>query len=362
MTVDMQNITLHLWGWNEQWQAAFVALGLAGAVPGRVTTEHKGMYRVVTEQGELLIEVSGKLRHAAVSREDYPAVGDWVAVQPMAGDHKGIAHAVLPRTSKFSRKSAGGKTVEQIVAANVDTVLLVNALNQDFNLRRLERYLILAWESGANPVIVLTKADLSDRVEQQVLEVERVAAGVPVIVTSMVNGDGVERVRGLARAGVTLAMLGSSGAGKSSLVNALLGREAQVVQDVREGDDRGRHTTTHRELFLLQGGGAVVDTPGMRELQLWHADEGFSEAFDDIESLMSRCRFSDCTHRGERDCAVQAALDTGELDDERYANYMKLQKELAYLARREDGLRRQQEKATGKKHAKFLKEHYRGRR
>lgn len=353
------------WGWSPKWQEYWDGVvsrdgGPEECVPARVVTEHKGMYRVMSAIGELLVEVSGKLRHEASSRDDYPAVGDWVAVQPFAGEPRGVVRAVLPRFSKFSRKMAGPTPEEQIVAANVDTVLLVCAMNGDFNIRRLERYMVLAWESGARPVVVLTKADLCADVRALELEAEGVAMGVPVFVTSTVSGAGIDEVRALARPGETLAMLGSSGAGKSSLVNALLGQEVQAVQDVREGDDRGRHTTTHREMFLLPGCGVVVDTPGMRELQLWHADDGFGEAFEDVEALTRQCRFSDCTHRGERDCAVGAALASGELDGGRYASYVKLQKELAFLARKDARSRRQQEKASGKKIAKHSKDVYRG--
>lgn len=350
------------WGWTEQRQKDYDSLRLDGCIPGRVVTEHKGMYRVVTEEREWLAQVSGRLRYDAASREDYPAVGDWVAVQGMDGEERGIIHAVLPRTSKFSRKNAGTTTEEQIIAANVDTVLLVSALNHDFNVRRLERYLILAWESGANPVIVLTKADLHPDSLSAVLEVEAIAPGVPVLVTSVLSGEGLDAVRALVQPGVTLALLGSSGAGKSSLVNVLHGQEVQAVQEVRSGDDRGRHTTTHRELFLLPGGGIVADTPGMRELQLWYADEGFGEAFEDVEALAARCRFSDCTHSGEHGCAVGEALATGVLEQARFSSYRKLQKELAYLASKDAGNRRQMEKMAGRKFAKFHKELHRGKR
>lgn len=362
-TNNLQN-ALTNWGYSSRRRADFEATtaGISGCVPGRVCTEHKGMYRVVTETGFCLAQVSGRLRHDARSRADYPAVGDWVALQLMDGEERGVIQAILPRTSVFMRKVAGAVTEEQIVGTNIDQVLLVNALNQDYNLRRLERYLILAWESGAAPVVVLTKADLCEDAAAKALEVEVTAPGVPVLVTSVLSGEGLDAVRELAAPGQTLGLLGSSGAGKSSLVNVLLGRDVQAVQEVRGGDDRGRHTTTHRELFQLPGGGVVLDTPGMRELQLWHADEGFGEAFEDIEALAARCRFRDCTHRGERDCAVAAALASGELDAARYDNYRKLQKELAYLARKDAEHRRAQERAAGKMHAQHLREHYRSKR
>jgi ribosome biogenesis GTPase len=342
-------------GWNSFFAEHFAKYAEQGYSVGRVASEHKHLYRLYTEYGELLAEVSGKMRHQALVREDFPTIGDWVVILPRLEEGKATIHAILPRKSKFSRKAAGDRgransiLEEQIVAANVDTVFLVNALNNEFNLRRIERYLILAWESGANPVIVLSKADLCQDVEEKVALVKSVALGVPIQVISSVNGDGLESLTPYLLAGKTVALLGSSGVGKSTLINRLTGKEIQKVQDVREKDDRGRHTTTHKELILLLHGGCMIDTPGMRELQLWEGDEGLQEAFEDIEMLASQCYFKDCQHGSEPGCAVKKALEEGRLDPGRYRNYQKLKKELAYMARKEDQKAQLAEKVKWKK-------------
>ena len=326
---------LHELGWNDGFQRCFDALAGNDYTVGRVAAEFKHLYRVYYEHGELLATVSGKLRHTAQGREAFPAVGDWVAMT-LSGHEQAVIHDILPRKSKFSRKAAGLVTDEQIVAANIDTVFLVNALNHDFNARRIERYLTLTWDSGASPVVVLTKADLCDDVEAAIRRVEEVAIGVAVHAISCVTGEGLDELAPYIATGHTVALLGSSGAGKSTIVNRLLGTEVQRTQEVRQGDDRGRHTTTYRELIPMPGGGLLIDTPGMRELQLWGTDEGLADAFGDITQLASQCRFHDCSHRNEPGCAVQEALRWGRLDPSRYENYVKLQKEQAYLARKEN--------------------------
>ncbi|UFJ40574.1 ribosome small subunit-dependent GTPase A [Brevibacillus humidisoli] len=343
-------------GWSHFFQQAFAPYQEQGFVPGRVALEHQHLYRVYSEYGELLAEIAGKIRHMASGREDYPAVGDWVVLRARPEEQRATIQAILPRISKFSRKAAGRTLEEQIVAANVDTVFLVNALNHDFNLRRMERYLILAWESGANPVIVLSKADLCAEREQRLQEVNSIAFGVPVHLVSSVSGEGINELFAYAQEGQTVALLGSSGAGKSTLVNRLYGEEIQEVQEVRQKDDRGRHTTTHREMILLPGGGLLIDTPGMRELQLWDADEGFGDAFEDIEALAAECYFRDCSHHSEPRCAVNAAIEDGRLERSRLDSYRKLQRELAYLARKDDRKAQAAEREKWKKVSQQLKQ------
>ncbi|MBL0386053.1 ribosome small subunit-dependent GTPase A [Tumebacillus sp. ITR2] len=303
----------------------------------RVALEHKHLYRVYSEHGDMLASVSGKMRHTAFGREDYPAVGDWVVIAARPEEGKATIHGILPRFSKFSRKVAGNTTEEQIVAANVNTVFLVMALNNDFNIRRLERYLVAAWESGANPVVILTKMDLCDDLEEKISEVESVAFGVPIHATSSELNQGMEQLAPYVGVGKTVALLGSSGVGKSTLVNRLCGEERMATGGVREGDDRGKHTTTYRELIRMPQGGLLIDTPGMRELQLWESDESsLTGSFSDVEEIAESCFYRDCEHRKEPGCAVQQAIADGTLSNDRYQSYVKLQKELAYLERKND--------------------------
>ncbi len=322
-------------GWNEEVAQLAIPYISNGLMIGRIASEYKNKYRIYTERGEFTGQISGKQRYLARSSEDFPVVGDWVAISHH-NHNEAVIHGILPRKSKFSRKTAGKVTSEQIIAANIDIVFLVNALNQDFNLRRMERYLTLVWESGANPIIILSKADICTDLQEKLSQVESVAFGVPELVISAMMNTGLDQVKKHIPEDKTIALLGSSGAGKSTLVNALLGKEVQRVNEVREKDDKGKHTTTTRDLFLLPGGGIIIDTPGMRELQLWQADQGLSQTFEDVMYYAGQCRFRDCSHRNEPDCAVRNALNNGELDRKRYENYVKMQKELAYLSRKEN--------------------------
>jgi len=327
---------LTTFGWSEFFEVNFKSYAENGYTCGRVALEHKNFFRVYTQYGEVLAEISGKLRHEAVNRRDLPVVGDWVVIRSRLENGRVTIHAVLPRRTSFARKIAGSRTEQQIVGANIDTVFLLTSLNQDFSLRRIERYLVMAWESGANPIIILSKSDLCDRVADAIDEVHAIARGVPIYAVSIVAGCGLQDIAQYFKRGQTVALLGSSGVGKSTLINHFAGVDRLKVQTVRESDDRGRHTTTHRELVLLPAGGIVLDTPGMRELQLWDNNESLQLVFDDIEALAGRCFFSDCCHQDEPRCAVREALIAGTIDIERYESYEKLQKELKYLARRRD--------------------------
>lgn len=344
-------------GWSDFFAHSFEPYRKEGFTVGRVAIEHRNTYILYSEQGELSAEVTGKLRYQAAETKDFPAVGDWVVIRVRDSEERATIHKILPRKSKFSRQTAGAKTEEQIVATNVDTVFLVSGLDRDFNVRRIERYLILAWESGANPVIVLNKADLCDSVEQRLTEVEAVALGVPIVVLSAATHQGLDGLKPYLQPKQTVALLGSSGVGKSTITNQIKGATVQAVQSVRQRDNRGRHTTTHRELILLPTGGLIIDTPGMREIQIWAGDEGLQETFADIETLTQQCRFRNCQHSNELDCALKQALEEGRLDYSRFLSYQKLQKELNYLARKQDQSANLAEKERWKKIHKAMRNH-----
>jgi ribosome biogenesis GTPase len=320
--------TLAALGWTDELEAAFTTYVERGFRPGRIVAEHRGGYYVRTVLGDRLAHPRGKLRDDELWG-GMPAVGDWVVVCDAPGDRLAI-EALLPRRTKVSRKTPWLKAEEHILVANVDTVVLVSGLDQDFNPRRLERYLTAAWDSGADPVIVLTKLDVCDD-RAKLDEAESIAIGVPVYPVSNVTGEGIDAVRALLQPAKTFVLLGSSGTGKSTLANRLAGRTVMAIGDLRN-DGRGRHTTRHRQLLVMPGGAILIDTPGLRELQVWEGD--LDSAFADIADLASQCRFNDCAHASEPDCAVREALDTGELDAERWANYQKLQRELVAIERR----------------------------
>lgn len=299
-----------------------------GLVIARVISQEKGIYRIVCESGEKPGGITGKLRYSAVTASELPAVGDFVMVDWNEGGNA-VIHRVLPRKSCFLRKAAGNTGKEQVVAANIDTVFLCMSLNLDFNLRRLERYLSVAWDSGAVPVILLTKSDLCSDLESRRNDVYSVAMGVDVLTTSMTEENGCRVLLPYFGVGKTAAFLGSSGVGKSTMINHLLGQDRLDTNGLRN-DDKGRHTTTRRELILLPKGGMVIDTPGMRELGMWDAEEGIERTFADLEELAGKCRFRDCTHSGEPDCAIREALDTGVLSMDRWNSFQKLKTENAY--------------------------------
>lgn len=303
----------------------------------RILSQEKGLYRIITNQGEKLAEISGKFRFKVVSFSDYPAVGDFVMVNWNPSGSSAIIEYVLPRKSFFTRKASGDTTQEQIIAANIDTVFLCMALNNDFNLRRLERYISIAWDSGAVPVIVLTKSDLCNELEYKLSEVSSISFGIDILATTVQEKNDYIKLLPYISKGKTVAFIGSSGVGKSTLVNCLLGRDLLKTNGLRN-DDKGRHTTTNRQLFLLPSGGMVIDTPGMREFGIWHNDIGIKKTFSDIEELICQCRFCNCNHSGEPGCAIQKALDNGELELERWKSYLKLKAESVYAENRESYL------------------------
>ena len=340
-------------GWGADFDQEFQQYARAGLVPGRVAVQHRGAYDVYTVDGVVRAGLPGRMLHDAADRTELPAVGDWVALDGPSQSSPTIK-AVLPRRTAFVRTGASDQHragEPQVVAANVDVIFLVSALVDDLNLRRLERYLVLAWESGAQPVVVLTKADLCDDVDSLRAEVESVAVGVPVHVVSNVTGEGVEELRPYFREDRTVGALGSSGVGKSSLINRLSGNEVAAIGDVRS-DGRGRHTTTRRELIAVPGGGFFLDTPGMRELQLSETASGVEDAFEDVAAVAAECRFSDCAHESEPGCAVREALACGRLDPERLASFRKLGRELAALERKLDARARSDERKKWRRFAR----------
>ena len=345
-------------GWNEFFEQCFVAFADEGFTPARIAVEHKQFYLAYCEQGELAANICGKMLHEAQSRAEFPTVGDWVAVRLRPEERKATIHALLTRKSSFSRKAvlAGGpeygdgRTEEQVLAANVDVVFLVSGLDGDFNPRRIERYLTAAWDSGATPIIVLNKADVCVDVARYVQDVEAANPGIPVHPVSAVNDYGLKTLRQYIPWGKTAAFLGSSGVGKSTIINKLLGEERLDTGGVRLDDSLGRHTTTRRELILLPQGGILIDTPGMREIQMWGDETALVATFSDIQQLVIQCRFSDCKHESEPGCVVRAALEEGSLDAKRFESYLKLQKEQQHLARKQaKGQARREEKEWTRK-------------
>ena len=342
-------------GWTPVLNDAFAPFHSEGLEPARVALELNHIYRLWTAEGEKLAEATGRLRHEAAGRHELPAVGDWVAYRPAPEGSRARIEAILPRTSVFTRKVAGSETKQQVVAANIDTVLLVTALDRDFNPRRVERYLLLAAQSGATPIVVLNKADIAGpHVDEAVEMIRAVASGAPIHAVSAKTGH-LDALHPYLARGATVALLGSSGVGKSSIINALAGSDVLRTRAVRESDSRGRHTSTHRQMVRLPGGALLIDTPGMRELQLWDVGESLNQAFDDIDELAAGCRFRDCRHKTEPGCAVKAAVAAGTMPAPRYESFLKLQAEREAFEARHDERALIEEKRRSKVMGKALK-------
>lgn len=336
MTGESINATLNELGWDEGLDRDFADVRKRGWVPGRVSIRHKGQYSIMTEQGEIAARIKGYLRYTAETFAELPVVGDWVAVGRREHENLWRIHAVLPRRTELRRKVKGTQTKPQVLAANMTTVVIVMGLTEDFNVRRLERYLVLVNESGARPFVILNKSDLVDRamLHDSLDEIRDIAGDVTVAPVSAKKGKGIDALKPLLHLGETLVFIGSSGQGKSTLINALLGEERFATGAVRDTDGRGRHTTTRRELVLLPSGAIVIDSPGIREIQLWETEEGLEESFADIEQLAAQCRFADCTHTVEPGCAVIEAIESEELKAERLESYRNLKEELERLKER----------------------------
>lgn len=343
-------------GWDGHFVSAFEPLAAGGHEPARVVTTNRGVYTVRTERGDLVAELTGRFRKDT-GPDEIPVVGDWVTME-RESEERGTIHALLPRRTAISRKRTGRTAQAQVLAANVDFAFLVNGLDggRGLNARRLERFLMLAWESGADPVIVLNKVDLCDDPEEALAGTEALAGGAPVVAVSATEGTGVEHLHTYLVQGRTGVLLGMSGVGKSALINTLTGGSAQRVGTVRGNDLRGRHTTTQSRLVALPGGGMLIDTAGLRELQPWIGEEGVGSAFPEIETLSVHCRFRDCRHEGEPGCAVQAALEAGELEAARYESYVQLRREQAFLETRVDERAARAGKARDKRFGRMLKD------
>lgn len=314
-------------GWDAAREREFEPYEASGLAPARVSLEHNHVYRVMSAEAELLAEAAGRIKFRAGARKELPAVGDWVAIRQDPSESRATIRGILSRRTEFTRKAPGKPTAEQVLAANVDVAFIVFGLDKPANPRAIERYVALVRRSGAEPIVVLNKSDVAEKVAEAIREAVGVAAGASVHAVQTRSPGGVDPLEPYLVHGRTVAMLGPSGVGKSSIVNRLLGEDRLKTGEVRDWDQRGRHTSVHRQLVVRPAGGVIVDTPGMRELQIWDGDEALSETFDDVTELAADCRFRDCRHDAEPGCAVKAAVAGGALEEARYQNFLKLARE-----------------------------------
>ncbi len=334
LSIEVFDLDLYELGWNDFFEEQVASLGLEGVFPGRVARTASGSVELFTEKGEIEARISGRLKQRSSTGSELPGIGDWVLVKTM--DSGNVVFLVLNRSSKISRKVPGKGTREQLIAANIDMIFVVMGMDHDLNIRRLERYLTMISGSGALPVVILNKADLVEDQDPRFDEVKGICGDVPLLLISALEGKGLETVRDLLGKGRTISLVGSSGSGKSTLINALLDRQVQRTEEVRRNDSKGRHVTTSRELFIIPGGGLIIDNPGIREIQLWGETADLDAAFPDICELSLDCKFKDCRHISEPGCAVKEAMEKGTLNQERYGNYQKMRKELEVLSIRSD--------------------------
>lgn len=353
----MNLINLKDLGWNETFEKYFNKLKTKEIFPARIVTAQRELYRIYSGFGEFDAEISGKFRFDSTPTSDFPVVGDWVVAKLSPEGSMAVIEDILPRFSKLSRKTAGSITEEQVFVSNIDIVFLVNGLDGDYNLRRIERYLTLAKDSSVKSVVLLNKTDVCSDVREKTAEVKAVSRGFPVHTLSALNNRGIENLKKYIKPGTTVAFLGSSGTGKSTIINRLLGEERLKVGAVRKWDSSGRHVTTRRELIILPGGGIVIDNPGLRELQVWANEDTLDNTFSDIKEFAGKCRFRNCSHADEPDCAVRSAIEKGGLSSERFQSYIKLNREIRSLATRKEKAKSRNEKIiTEKKISRLSKQ------